>query len=74
MYDLLDRYLDIDKDISSMICLLEKLEESFSEEENKGEKFMVNSMLLMLDAVDRKLKKALTETDKYILQNTWRIE
>lgn len=70
MYDLLERYLDIDKDISSMICLLQKLEESLSEEENKCEKFMVNSMLLMLDAVDRKLKKALTETDKYILQNT----
>ena len=69
MYDLLERYLDIDKDISSMICLLQKLEESLSEEENKCEKFMVNSMLLMLDAVDRKLKKALTETDKYILQN-----
>lgn len=70
MYDLLERYLDIDKDISSIICLLQKLEESLSEEENKCEKFMVNSMLLMLDAVDRKLKKALTETDKYILQNT----
>lgn len=70
MYDLLDRYLDIDKDISSMICLLQKLEESISEEESKGEKFIVNSLLLMLDAVDRKLKKALTETDKYILQST----
>lgn len=68
LYDFMEKSLKIEKDLESVIYIIGRLEQSFSEEDKKEEKLVTNGMLLSLQEVQRGLHSMIQEFDKYIVK------
>ncbi len=69
LYEMMDLYLEIDKDLKSVVYVIKVMENSYSEEDNAAQKYLCNSILLSLNNVESKLNYAISLFDEYIIKS-----
>ena len=57
MYEFMDQYLELEKQVVSFLYVITRLEQSYSEEMQKEEKYLANTVEWMLLQLQRELKK-----------------
>lgn len=67
MYEFMDQCLEIEKQAASFLYVISKLEQSYSEDTQKEEKYLVNTVKCMLLQLQTPLKKVIQEMDCYIV-------
>ena len=67
MYELMEKSLELEKQLASFIYVMSCLEQSYSEEIQAEEKYLTNTMLSMLWTLQKKLKSIIHEMDVYII-------
>lgn len=72
MYEFMDQYLELEKQVASFLYVITTLEQSYSEEMQKGEKYLANTVEWMLLQLQRELKKIIREMDLYIVEEKQR--
>lgn len=68
MYEFMDQYLEMEKQVASFLYVISKLEQSYSEEMQKEEKYLANTVEWMLLQLQRELKKIIRQMDSYIVE------
>ena len=68
MYEFMDQYLALEKQVASFIYVISKLEQSFSEETQKEEKYLANTVEWMLSQLQREVRRIIQEMDLYIVE------
>ena len=63
----MERNLEIEKKVSSFLYTVSKLEQTYSEEEQKEEKYLANTVRWMFLQVQKDLKDSIQEMDSYIV-------
>ena len=69
LYEIMDLYLEIDKDVKSVVYVTTVLEKGYSEEDNEIQKYLCNTLLLSLSQIEQKLNTAITLYDEYIIKS-----
>lgn len=72
MYEFMDQYLELEKQVASFLYVITTLEQSYSEEMQKEEKYLANTVEWMLLQLQRELKKIIREMDLYIVEEKQR--
>ena len=72
MYEFMDQYLELEKQVASFLYVITTLEQSYSEEMQKEEKYLANTVEWMLLELQRELKKIIREMDLYIVEEKQR--
>lgn len=72
MYEFMDQYLELEKQVVSFLYVITRLEQSYSEEMQKEEKYLANTVEWMLLQLQRELKKIIREMDLYIVEEKQR--
>lgn len=72
MYEFMDQYLELEKQVASFLYVISRLEQSYSEEMQKEEKYLANTVEWMLLQLQRELKKIIREMDLYIVEEKQR--
>lgn len=67
IYEFMERNLEIEKKVSSFLYTVSKLEQVYSEEEQKEEKYLANTVRWMFLQVQKDLKDSIQEMDAYIV-------
>lgn len=67
IYEFMERNLEIEKKVSSFLYTVSKLEQTYSEEEQKEEKYLANTVRWMFLQVQKDLKDSIQEMDSYIV-------
>ena len=67
IYEFMERNLEIEKKVSSFLYTISKLEQAYSEEEQKEEKYLANTVRWMFLQVQKDLKDSIQEMDAYIV-------
>ncbi len=67
MYELMEKSLELEKQLVSFTYVISCLEQSYSEEIQAEEKYLANTMLSMLWTLQKKLKSIIHEMDVYII-------
>lgn len=68
MYEFMDKYLALEKQVASFLYVISKLEQSFSEETQKEEKYLANTVEWMLSQLQREVRRIIREMDLYIVE------
>lgn len=68
MYEFMDQYLDLEKQVASFLYVIARLEQSYSEETQKEEKYLANTVEWMLLQLQGKVRKIIGEMDLYIVE------
>lgn len=68
MYEFMDQYLELERQVASFLYVISTLEQSYSEEMQKEEKYLANTVEWMLLQLQRELKKMIQEMDLYIVE------
>lgn len=68
MYEFMDQYLGLEKQVASFLYVIARLEQSYSEETQKEEKYLANTVEWMLLQIQREMKKIIGEMDVYIVE------
>ena len=68
----MDQYLELEKQVVSFLYVITRLEQSYSEEMLKEEKYLANTVEWMLLQLQRELKKIIREMDLYIVEEKQR--
>ena len=68
MYELMEKSLELEKQLASFIYVMSCLEQSYSEEIQAEEKYLTNTMLSMLLTVQKNVKCMIHEMDGYIVE------
>ena len=72
MYEFMDQYFELEKQVVSFLYVITRLEQSYSEEMQKEEKYLANTVEWMLLQLQRELKKIIREMDLYIVEEKQR--
>ena len=67
MYELMEKSLELEKQLVSFTYVISCLEQSYSEEIQAEEKYLANTMLSMLWTLQKKLKSIIHGMDVYII-------
>lgn len=68
MYEFMDQFLEMEKQVASFLYVISRLEQSYSEEMQKEEKYLANTVEWMLLQLQRELKKIILKMDSYIVE------
>ena len=68
MYEFMEQSLELAKQVASFLYVISRLEQSYSEETQKEEKYLANTIEWMLLYLQRELKKIIGQMDVYIVE------
>lgn len=69
MYAFMEKCLDVEKQVTAFLYIISNLEQSYSEETQKEEKYLATTTLWMLTALQKELQQVIHEMDVYIAEN-----
>lgn len=70
LYELMDKCLSVDKDVKSIIYVVETMEKTYSEEDDESEKYICNTIWLVLKQIEDKIQSIIKTNDEYIIKNS----